>query len=87
MSLPKQEIDKIKNIVISKKHIHGIQNIYSRTVGKNIFLEFDLIIDDDLSISQAHDIVLKIQKEIQNIYPYIQTRIQFEPFPQSKNKV
>ncbi len=74
-SLPKQDIDKIKQIILNEKDIHWVENIFSRTVWSIIFLEFDLIVED-IKISQANNIISEIIKDIKNYYPDIQTRIQ-----------
>lgn len=81
ISLPKEDIKKIKNIILKRDKIHSVHKFYSRTVGKNIFIEFDLVFDSDsLPILEAHNIWWQIKKDITDSYPLAKIRIHLEPF-------
>jgi len=80
ISLPKDEIQKIKKIILNRNNVHSVHKFYSRTVGKNVFIEFDLVFDTDtLSILSAHNIWWEIKKDIIALYPFAQIRIHLEP--------
>lgn len=80
-SIPSADREKIQAIILWYDSVDSIHKFYTRSVGKDIYVEFDLVFkSDDLSILEAHNINWEIKSAIRNSYPNAHIRIHLEPY-------
>lgn len=60
------EIEQINNIIKNNKNILSFKNLKTRKSGNKIFIEFDLILDKNISFEYAHTITDLLEKEIKS---------------------
>lgn len=85
-SIPLEDREIIRNIVLNFNWVDSIHKFYTRTVWNKIFIEFDLVFDsDDLTILQAHNIWWQIKSAIKTKYESANIRIHLEPFSCKRN--
>jgi cation diffusion facilitator family transporter len=78
--LPKEEEKQILSIVHSKEpRILSYHNFKTRKAGSERFIEFHLIVDQDMSVKAAHDICDEITAEIKAILQKSVVMIHTEP--------
>ncbi|MEF3279611.1 MAG: cation diffusion facilitator family transporter [Elusimicrobiota bacterium] len=69
-SINQSEISKIKKVINADKEVIGFKNMRTKKAGNKTFIEFDILLDNNISLTQAHkitdDLTFKIQKEISN---------------------
>ena len=69
VSLPKEEVDKIIQIVTSNPEVHGFHFLKTRYAGKFKFVELHVVLTPDITLLQAHRIADAIEEEIKQIDP------------------
>ena len=62
--LSENELQKIRDIVSSHQHAHGLHELRTRQAGQHRFVQFHLELDDDLTLLEAHSIGEAIEVEI-----------------------
>lgn len=78
--MPQSFRHKIKELVKSYPEVIELHDLKTRSSGENIFIQFCLKLDKDLTLYRAHEITEFIEKDIQDHYPNTQIIIHFEPF-------
>lgn len=58
--------DKIINIINGEKSVVGFKDMKTRRSGERLFIQANLRIDKDLSFNEVHNIVKKLEKEVEN---------------------
>jgi cation diffusion facilitator family transporter len=64
-AIDKQLIEKIENIINADPAIKQMHKLRSRSVGREIFLDFHILVNPNLNVEQAHEISMDIQRQIQ----------------------
>ena len=77
--LTQEEQDTIKAIVNDHEKTHGLHELRTRQAGAVRFIQFDLELDDDLSLLEAHEIGVAIEHEIEAVYSPCEVFIHHEP--------
>lgn len=65
-SATEDEIIKIQNIIHGSSQVIGYRNLKTRKVGNKIFVEFELLIDKNLTFENAHSITEDISSRIKS---------------------
>ena len=86
-SLPKDDIEKIKNILKTNQEIKGYKNLKTRKVGHYKNMEVTLFFNPDLKISECHRICDDIEYKIGNELSDITVNIHLEPAVLKKSYV
>ncbi len=87
VSLDKEELEKIQNIIKKFPEVRDIKHIRGREAGSFKFLEIELLVNNS-SLREAHEIVDKIALQIKNEIPNIDSVfIHYEPVRQKGLKV
>lgn len=77
--LPSSVRNHIEAIVADYPEIHGMHDLRTRMSGMNMHLSFDVELDPDMSLKQAHDIVRKLDHKILETYPNAEIIIHMDP--------
>lgn len=76
-----EEAEKARILDIIKAHneVHGVHDMKTRKSGLNIFIQFHLEMDGDISLSEVHHISDEVEKEILAEYPEAEVLIHVDP--------
>lgn len=77
--MPKSVRQDIKDIVAGFAQVHGMHDLRTRLSGMNIHISFDVELDPDISLKQAHDIVRALDNAILAQYPQAEIIIHMDP--------
>ncbi len=79
-SLPKEESDKIINIIESTPGVKDFHHFRSRSNGNTKIIDFHVKLDPDISLKEAHDIATKIENRIKKEFDPAVVNIHMEPY-------
>ncbi len=57
-------VEQIKRVISSEERIHDWHKLRTRSVGREIFLDLHILVDPDLSITEAHEIAESLENDI-----------------------
>ena len=77
--LPEEDREKIKAIVRSHKDVCAIHDLRTRYSGHQMFIEFHLEVQGDISLKKSHDITEEIEVKIYEAFPKSEVMIHQEP--------
>ena len=67
--LPERERDLIRNLALKDKRINGVHDLRTRASGPHVHIQMQLDLDDNLSLSEAHAIVVAAESRMMESYP------------------
>lgn len=67
--LSENERALIRDLALKDARINGIHDLRTRASGPHVHIQMQLDLDDDLSLHDAHDIVLAAEKRMMDAYP------------------
>lgn len=80
-SISKQDISKIEALVSKSDNIYGIKDFKSRKYGSVAYVDMSILIDNDKTLEEAHDIADELEKSIISNLNYIkEINIHTEPY-------
>lgn len=80
-SISKQDISKIEVLVSKSDNIYGIKDFKSRKYGSVAYVDMSILIDNDKTLEEAHDIADELEKSIISNLNYIkEINIHTEPY-------
>lgn len=79
-ALPPEEIERIEAALRSSEPVRGWHNLRTRKAGSARFVDFHLLLDDDLSLAAAHDITHEVKALVEAALPGALVDIHTEPF-------
>ena len=83
-SLPKEESDRIRQIIESSPGVKDFHHLRSRSNGNTKIIDFHIKLDPNLSLKAAHDIASNVENRIKEEYSPAVINIHMEPyFPKS----
>ncbi|WP_051920441.1 cation diffusion facilitator family transporter [Thermodesulfobacterium hydrogeniphilum] len=92
ISLPIKDIESIKNIIEetiknfpTNYKIFGIHDFKTRKAGRKGFVEFHLVVQDEMSVKMAHELCDEIERKIKEKHPEISVIIHIEAKEERKN--
>lgn len=66
--LPEKERLHLKSIALDNPKVRGVKDLRTRASGPHIHIQMRLDLDDSLSLTQAHDIILDTERRLMEIY-------------------
>ena len=76
---PEGTIELVKERLLAHPEILHFHSIKTRTAGADTFIRFNIHLEPNLSLSQAHEICDKIEREIMELIPRSEVFIHSEP--------
>ena len=67
-SLPKEQTDEIMKIIRSVDGVKGLHNLRTRKIGNAIAIDVHAKMDDELRLTEAHEIASRIEQAIRDRY-------------------
>ena len=67
--LPEKERELIRELALSDKRINGVHDLRTRASGPHVHIQMQLDLDDNLSLSDAHKIVVAAEQRMMEAYP------------------
>ncbi len=83
--LPEKERALIRKLALADKHINAVHDLRTRAAGPHVHIQMQLDLDDDLSLHDAHEIVIAAEKRMMEAYPAADILI--HPHPNSCQKI
>jgi len=77
--LPDEERDRIREIVLSQKHVLGMHDLRTRRSGTTTFIQLHLELADELTLMRAHAISDAVEARIRKAYPDSEIIIHEDP--------
>jgi len=79
-AVDRQTIELIQNIITSNPAIRQMHKLRSRSVGREIFLDFHILVDSYLNVRQAHQISMEVEDQIRkNLTVPVNIIVHIEP--------
>lgn len=78
--MPDSFRNKINKMTLAFPEVKEIYQLKTRQSGSNVFVQFCVALDKDLTLEQAHDIIDKIEEALTHKEPDIQVIIHPEPY-------
>ena len=66
--LPESERELIKSLALQDGRVKGVNDLRTRASGPHIHIQMRLDLDETLSLSEAHDIVIAAEKRMMGAY-------------------
>jgi len=73
------QMEILKQIARHIDKFCDFRELKTRTAGRKKFIEFKIIVPEDISFRMGHEIVSNIEKDIQGNIPYCEVNIKLEP--------
>lgn len=77
--LPDGDRQRVEALALACDGVLGVHDIRTRASGPNVFIQLHLELDDDLPLSQAHDIVVAVEEAVEAAYPNAEVLIHPDP--------
>ena len=83
--LPEEDRKRIAGIITANKKVLGMHDLRTRRNGRVDDISFDIEVDASLSLMEAHNIALDIEKDILKSYPHAEVLIHVDPEGQAQD--
>ena len=80
VSLPKEEQEKIANIVNGTPGVKAFHNLRTRRNGNLRVVDIHIKVDGDLTVARSHDITRNIERQLTDSLGEVMTNIHVEPY-------
>ncbi len=77
--LPDADRQKIRTIALAHPEVTRVHDLRTRTSGQLIFIQFDMEMDGSLTLKRAHDVSLKVMRQIEEVFPNAEIFIHQDP--------
>ena len=67
--LPDRERELVRELALQDKNINRIHNLRTRASGPHVHIQMQVDLDDDLSLNEAHEIIVAAEKRMMEAYP------------------
>ena len=67
--LPDRERELISELALEDKRINRIHNLRTRASGPHVHIQMQVDLDDNISLNEAHDIIVAAEKRMMEAYP------------------
>lgn len=71
--------DKIKKIILNTPGVQGLHDLKTRKLGDMIWVEVDLEMDGNLTITKGHDIAVEARQRVMDALPVLEVMTHFDP--------
>jgi len=69
VALDKEEIEKIKEVIVHEPEITNYHYLRTRLSGSHIFISFHAVFNSEISLYDAHTIADKVEAKIKKLFP------------------
>ncbi len=77
--LPDEDREMIKNQVNNQDDVLGLHDLRTRRSGSTVFIQFHLELDGDLSLSAAHAVADRVERDLLGLFPSVEVIIHEDP--------
>ena len=81
--LSDEERERIKEIIMAHKGVLGLHDLKTRSSGPNRFIQMHLVMDGEISLLEAHDISVNVEKSLYAAFPQTDVIIHQDPHDDS----
>ena len=67
--LPDRERELVRELALQDKSIQRIHNLRTRAAGPHVHIQMQVDLDDNLTLHEAHDIIVAAEKRMMEAYP------------------
>ncbi len=78
--LPDEELEEIRRILASDAAVLSFHKLRTRKAGSMRHVDAHILLDDDLSLLEAHDLAEAVEDKIRNRFPGAEITLHVEPF-------
>jgi len=78
-SLPKEDNLKIAELIKKQKEVVSFKNLRTRKAGATKFIEFDILVNAEMSVEKAHSLTDDIISDIERVLSHSKVTIHIEP--------
>ncbi len=87
MSLDKEDMDWIKQVLEKQSQIIGYHEVRARKIGNKIAVEFHIMVDPNMNITEAHNIATEVEDQLKEAYGDASiVTIHIEPYSEEEAK-
>jgi ferrous-iron efflux pump FieF len=79
IELPDEMRQTIAKIIMNQRGVEGFNDLRTYRSGPNVFIQFDLELDDRMPLVKAHHIAEMVTDKIQEVYPQADVIVHQEP--------
>ncbi len=79
IELPDEMRQTIAKIIMNQRGVEGFNDLRTYRSGPNVFIQFDLELDDRMPLVKAHHIAEMVTEKIQEVYPQADVIVHQEP--------
>jgi ferrous-iron efflux pump FieF len=83
--LPEENRVQITQLALSHPEVLDFHDLRTRAAGQNLFTQFHLGVDGELSLQRAHQIGKEVEAKVLNIFPQAEIIIHQDPIEKLKN--
>jgi len=83
--LPEKERSLIRDLALKDARINGVHDLRTRASGPHVHIQMQLDLDDDLSLFEAHEIIISAEARMMEAYPAAD--IMIHPHPSGCHKL
>ena len=83
--LPDEQRQRIRHAALAHNQVRGVHDLRTRRSGHDIFIQMHLVLDDDLSLFDAHEIGDEVEASIREIHPEADILIHKDPHSLDEN--
>lgn len=77
--LPDEDRKHIRALAMDCAGVRSVHGIRTRSAGLHLFVQLHVVMDDDLSLKDAHDVVESVEKVLEAAYPNADVLIHADP--------
>jgi cation diffusion facilitator family transporter len=78
--LPQEEVASIRQILESEPEVLGYHKLRTRKSGSHRHIDAHILLDDDLTLLEAHELTEKIEDRIRDAIPNVEIMLHTEPY-------
>jgi ferrous-iron efflux pump FieF len=79
-ALPAGELARLREVLESHPDVKGYHNVLSRSTGRERMVQMHVLLDDDLTFVEAHDLAERIESEVSSALGGAVVTIHYEPY-------
>jgi ferrous-iron efflux pump FieF len=79
-TLPEEDVLAIRNVLESEKRVLGFHKLRTRKAGSARHVDAHVLLDDDLSLVDAHDLAEELEDRIRERLPNAEITLHMEPY-------
>ncbi len=77
--LPDDDRERIKSLTLSHPEVQDLHELRTRSSGLDQFIQLHLVLAPDMSLQQAHEIAVDVQRQLQDAFPNADILIHQDP--------